>query len=107
MAVASQRIWNTIRLTNTTAQIIYTVPAGKVAIVRSCVVANVQGTAVQVTLRINGTTGATVFIDTLLAGGAYIVTPYLILNPGDVFRGRTGTVGGLVDVNGFGSVLEL
>lgn len=108
MAVRSRRLFGGQRLTVGAIQTIYTVPSGRTAILRKITLTNSSDTVAQpVTLRINGTTGGTLLFEDLVPGQTTVTLEDVVLNPGDILRGRsnlTGTTG--IDIFGFGSLLE-
>lgn len=87
MAVRSRRLWGSTTTTGTTQAIVYTVPAGRTAIIHSIFLAVRDGTTGDVHLRVNGSgLGQTVWKGSTGPLGAVIMTEELILNPGDTLR---------------------
>lgn len=107
MAVRSRRLWGGTRLTVGAYQVIYTVPADRTAVVRTIFMCNVSGSASwPVSLRINSSTGVGLLFERTLAPSETYLLEGVILNPGDVLRGRSNaasTPG--IDCFGFGSLL--
>lgn len=104
--VRSRRFFGPLVLASGSNTLVYTVPGGRTAIIRSVWFANDQGTAATVSLRVNGNTSAsTVFTVTVPPFSAAESPPELVLNPDDelyIF------VGGLVTVkaSAYGSLLD-
>lgn len=89
MAVRSRRLFGPTSLP-TTPGILYTVPAGRTAILRSCRLTNRLLTNEPFALFVNGTlTSTAVFLGTIPGQTSVEAFDELVLNPGDVLRGST------------------
>jgi len=102
VAVRSRRLWGPVALPAASAAVVvYTVPAGRTAVVRGLVTYNDLGIANQITLKINGALwwGNNFANNQLVA----VVPTEVVLSPGDVLRCSCTLAS---HVTGFGSLLD-
>lgn len=104
--VRSRRFFGPVVLAAGSTSILYTVPANRVAIIRSIWAYNPGGASSALSLTVNGATAADIVFRQLVpALGSIETPPEMILDPGDVLRGSAGTISA-IHVIGFGSLLD-
>lgn len=115
MAVRSRRLWGPVAVPNSNAwTALYTVPAGRVAVVRGLVVTNANASAVlDVAIAANGVSGQRVNQTLWATAGmaaysAFALPVEVCLDPADYLEGKLAYQAAAVNIVifGFGTLLD-
>lgn len=105
-AVRSRRLWGPLQATQGGPTIVYTVPAGRTAVVRALIVCNVNTVVGEARLfLVNGPVANGRVWNKVMGERETVVIHDIVLNPGDELRLTSNTPGGVVTFAGYGSLL--